>query len=252
MNLQTATSQEVEDYLKSCTGIVLPTGSLEQHGPIGLIGTDAICVDTIAQSAASQSSMLVAPVLSYAPAQFNLGFAGTISLSAQTFAKIFTEITTSLMRSGFDRIYVLNGHGANLAPLKSAVHDLYLKYDDESPMVKIRNWWDFSEVNTLRQELYGDWEGLHGTPSEVSITQQVMRTVVREDASPPEPLSPDDLREAAGDYHGPATRHKEAFADGRVGSYSELADPAHGAQLIEAATQALIQEFNAFVSEQAR
>jgi hypothetical protein len=37
-----------------------------------------------------------------------------------------------------------------------------------------------------------------------------------------------------------------------VGSYSELADPAHGAQLIEAATQALIQEFNAFVSEQAR
>jgi creatinine amidohydrolase len=193
--------------------------------------------------------MLVAPVLSYAPAQFNLGFAGTISLSAQTFAKIFTEITTSLMRSGFDRIYVLNGHGANLAPLKSAVHDLYLKYDDESPMVKIRNWWDFSEVNTLRQELYGGWEGLHGTPSEVSITQQVMRTVAREDASPPEPLSPDDLREAAGDYHGPATRHKEAFADGRVGSYSELANPTHGAQLIEVATQALIQEFNAFVFE---
>jgi creatinine amidohydrolase len=62
--------------------------------------------------------MLVALVLSYAPAQFNLGFAGTISLSTQTFAKVFTEIATSLIRSSFDRIYVLNGHGANLAPFK--------------------------------------------------------------------------------------------------------------------------------------
>lgn len=249
MKLQTATSQEVEDYLKSCTGIVLPTGSLEQHGPIGLIGTDAICVETIAQSAAEQSNMLVAPVLNYAPAQFNLGFYGTISLSAETFAKVFTEITTSLMRGGFGRIYVLNGHGANLAPLKSAVHDLYLKYDDESPRVKIRNWWDFRQVNALRQKLYGDWEGLHGTPSEVAITQQAVRTITREDASPPERLSVEDLREAAGDYHGPATQHKKVFADGRVGSYSELADPAHGAQLIEAATHALIEEFQAFVSE---
>ena len=130
MNLQTATSQEVEDYLKTCTAIILPTGSLEQHGPVGLIGTDAICVETIALRAAEQESVLVAPVLNYAPAQFNLGFAGTISLSAQTFSRIFTEITNSLMRSGFDRIYVLNGHGANLAPLRSAVHDLYLRHDD--------------------------------------------------------------------------------------------------------------------------
>ena len=110
LNLKTISSQEVADYLKSCTGVVLPTGSLEQHGPVGLIGTDAICVEAIAQSASEQSSILVAPVLSYAPAQFNLGFAGTISLSAETFAKVFTEITTSLMRSGFNRIYVLNGH----------------------------------------------------------------------------------------------------------------------------------------------
>ncbi|MED5248884.1 MAG: creatininase family protein, partial [Pseudomonadota bacterium] len=162
MNLQTATSQEVEDYLKTCTGIILPTGSLEQHGPVGLIGTDAICVESIALRAAEQESVLVAPVLNYAPAQFNLGFAGTISLSARTFSRIFTEITNSLMRSGFNRIYVLNGHGANLAPLRSAVHDLYLKHDDASPRIKIRNWWDFPEVNALRQQLYGEWEGLHG------------------------------------------------------------------------------------------
>ena len=248
LNLKTASSQEVADYLKSCTGIVLPTGSLEQHGPVGLIGTDAICVEEIAQSASEQSSMLVAPVLNYAPAQFNLEFAGTISLSAETFAKVFTEITTSLMRSGFDRIYILNGHGANLAPLKSAVHDLYLKLDDASPTVKIRNWWDFPQINALRQKLYGEWEGLHGTPSEVAITQHAVRTITRTDASPPQQLSAEELREAAGDYHGPASQHRKTFADGRVGSYSELAEPEHGARLVELAANALVDEFRAFVS----
>jgi creatinine amidohydrolase len=90
-------------------------------------------------------------------------------------------------------------------------------------MVKIRNWRDFSEVNTMGRELYGDGEGLHGTPSKVSITQQAMHTVAREDASSPELLSLDDLGEAAGDYHGPDTWHRGVFAE--------------------------IQEFSAFVSE---
>ena len=249
MNLQTATSQEVEDYLKTCTGIILPTGSLEQHGPVGLIGTDAICVESIALRAAEQESVLVAPVLNYAPAQFNLGFAGTISLSAQTFSRIFTEITNSLMRSGFNRIYVLNGHGANLAPLRSAVHDLYLKHDDASPRIKIRNWWDFPGVNALRQQLYGEWEGLHGTPSEVAITQYAVRTVTRERANPPRALSEDEIRETAGDYHGPASEHRKNFSDGRVGSFSELAEHEHGGQLVTAAANALIEEFRVFVAE---
>ena len=249
MNLQTATSQEVEDYLRTCTGIILPTGSLEQHGPVGLIGTDAICVETIALRAAEQESTLVAPVLNYAPAQFNLGFAGTISLSAQTFSQIFTEITTSLMRSGFDRVYVLNGHGANLAPLRSAVHDLYLKHDEAAPRVKIRNWWDFPKVNALREELYGEWEGLHGTPSEVAITQYAVRTIKRANASPPQALSADDVREAAGDYHGPASEHRRTFSDGRVGSFSELAERQHGEQIVTVAADSLIAEFRGFVTD---
>ena len=249
MNLQTATSQEVEDYLRICTGIILPTGSLEQHGPVGLIGTDAICVETIALRAAEYDSILVAPVLNYAPAQFNLGFAGTISLSAQTFSRIFTEITTSLMHSGFDRIYVLNGHGANLAPLRSAVHDLYLKHDEAAPRVKIRNWWDFPKVNALRQGLYGEWEGLHGTPSEVAITQYAVRTITRANANPPRALSEDEIRQTAGDYHGPASEHRKNFSDGRVGSFSELAERQHGEQLVTLAADSLMVEFREFVTD---
>ena len=47
MKLSTSTWLEVEDYLLHSDGIIFPTGSIEQHGPIGLIGTDMLCVDTI-------------------------------------------------------------------------------------------------------------------------------------------------------------------------------------------------------------
>ena len=125
MKLETATSREVADYLSECSGIILPTGSLEQHGPIGLIGTDALCVTTIAERAALDRTMLIAPTLFYTPAQFNMNFAGTVSVTARAFSQLFEDILRSLHRQGFKFIYVLNGHGANLAPMRSAVHDLY-------------------------------------------------------------------------------------------------------------------------------
>jgi creatinine amidohydrolase len=48
MLLHLATWPEVESYLKTSSGIIIPIGSTEQHGPTGLIGTDAICAEAIA------------------------------------------------------------------------------------------------------------------------------------------------------------------------------------------------------------
>ncbi len=48
MRLQTATWPEVEAYLEHSKGIIVPIGSTEQHGPNGMLGTDAICPETIA------------------------------------------------------------------------------------------------------------------------------------------------------------------------------------------------------------
>ena len=47
MLLHLCTWSEVESYLKKSTGILIPIGSTEQHGPNGLIGTDAICPEFI-------------------------------------------------------------------------------------------------------------------------------------------------------------------------------------------------------------
>ena len=68
MLLQLATWQEVETYLQSSRGIIIPIGSTEQHGPNGLIGTDAICPETVARGVGEQLGVLVGPTRS-APAR---------------------------------------------------------------------------------------------------------------------------------------------------------------------------------------
>jgi creatinine amidohydrolase len=49
MLLHLSTWSEVEAYVHQSQGIILPIGSTEQHGPTGLIGTDAICAEVICE-----------------------------------------------------------------------------------------------------------------------------------------------------------------------------------------------------------
>jgi len=241
MRLDHATWPEVAAYLTHNRGIILPTGSTEQHGPIGLIGTDAICAQAIAEGAGNLANAYVAPLLAYTPAPFNTDFPGTISLSPTLFQAMASEILTGLHAQGFSRIYILNGHGANLEPLRNAASHL------PQGAVQLKSWWDFASVNDLRTAFYGDWEGMHATPSEVAITQALIRPVTAPAASdPPRKLPPAYIAAHAGDRHGPPAEHRAAFPDGRVGSHSALATPDHGRQLLDAAIQAVATDFTAF------
>lgn len=250
VKLQHCSWPEVEAYLRDAHGVFIATGSTEQHGPSGPIGTDALCADAVACRAAELAGALVAPPLAYTPAQFNMRFPGTVSVSARTFAALFEEIVGALLSHGFKRIYVLNGHGANLAPLAAAVHDIYATRVDDDIAVRVKSWWDFAAVNALRDELYGHWEGMHATPSEIAITQHLLGEISTGDtnplAPPAGPLSAQFIADHSGDKHPPAARHRHDFPDGRVGSDSSLARPQHGAQLLELAAQAAADDFMAF------
>lgn len=243
VRLQLATWREVETYLKSSDGIIVPVGSTEQHGPMGLIGTDALCAEAIAEGAAKRAGALVAPTIAYTPAPFNMAFPGTVSVSAPVFEALAGEILDGLSKQGFRHIYVLNGHGANLDPLRRTTEET------GDCQILIRSWWDFDTVNRLRKDLYGDWEGMHATPSEVAITQATHRVVGPSDEAeaPPEALSPEYIAAHSGDRHGTPDEHRARFPDGRVGSHSALARPEHGHALLEAAEIAVAEDYTAFV-----
>ena len=242
MRLEEMTWYEVQSYLKISRGIILPTGSVEQHGPIGLIGTDAICAREISWTAANLCKAIVAPTISYAPANFNMSFPGTVSLSPTVYEGIIHDVLKSLSHHGFEKIYVLNGHGANLEILENVVKSR--QFD-----VQIRNWWDFDAVNVLRNQFYGDWEGMHATPSEISITQHTHRIVNMDGLDPPGKLSAQYIAAHSGDKHGPPDDHRANFPDGRVGSHSGLAQPEHGRRLLEAAAMAVANDYRSFVDK---
>ncbi|MDU8946176.1 creatininase family protein [Ovoidimarina sediminis] len=244
MKLALMTWPEVEAYLECSKGIILPVGSTEQHGPMGLIGTDALCASEIAEAAADMAGAIVAPTIAYAPAPFNTGFPGTVSISEQTFLALVADICDGLSAQGFETVYVLNAHGANLAPLR----DLSERFHPCG--IHIRSWWDFEPVNTLRRSLYGSWEGLHATPSEVAITQARFRVVEPGAAAvPPRQLNPDEIAERAGDRHGSAEDHRREFPDGRVGAHSALARPEDGERLLNLAAMLVAEDYREILGE---
>lgn len=240
------THEAAAKQLAAVPVVLLPTGSTEQHGPMGLIGTDAFCAEAVAVAAAARTGCLVAPTLALTPAPFNMGFPGTISISPRLFAALAGEVVASLAAHGVRAVIAINGHGANLAPLREAA--------DGAPIpLGITSWWDGPAVKALRADRFGEWEGMHATPSEISITMALFGEWAVPDAAkaPPEKLSPEFIAAHAGDRHGPPDAHRAAFPDGRVGSHSALASAAHGDDLLEAAATDVAGWVRAFAAEHA-
>ena len=62
MRLSLMTWPEVEAHLATSTAAIVPIGSTEQHGPTGLIGTDALCAEAVANGVGEACGAVVAPV----------------------------------------------------------------------------------------------------------------------------------------------------------------------------------------------
>jgi creatinine amidohydrolase len=255
MRLQLSTWPDIEAYLSRSQGIVVPMGSTEQHGPHGLIGTDAITSESIAWAMQAHCDVLIGPTLSLGPAAFNLDFPGTVCVRPSTWMALVMDCIQSLSHQGFRAFYFLNGHGGNMAPTLSAIQEVQWMRSLANPAApalffQVRSWWDLSPVNKMRQAWYGPGEGMHATPSEISITRFTHPEHCPVDALAPAPaLSAHYLRTHAGDQHADAHHHRARFPDGRVGSDSGLSNPAHGKDLLEAAALAASQEYMALLNE---
>lgn len=246
MLLQLATWKEVDAYLERSRGIIIPIGSTEQHGPIGLIGTDAICPEFIARGVSERIDALVAPTISIGMAHHHLAFAGTISLRPSTLIAVIRDVVQSLARHGFERCYFLNGHGGNISTLKTAFAEIHAEAsfagaeNRRGVRCKLSNWYLAPGVRKLCRELYGAAEGSHATPSEISLSYFAHPDAVK--TAPMEPkIAPSGAIVDADDY-------RRRFPDGRIGSDSSLASVEHGRRLYEAAVNDVIGDYLEFTA----
>jgi creatinine amidohydrolase len=246
MLLHLSTWQEVEHYLGQSQGIILPIGSTEQHGPIGLIGTDAICAEAIARGVGEETEALVGPTISVGMALHHTAFPGSISLRPSTLILVIRDYISSLAKAGFTRFFFINGHGGNVATLKAAFSEVYATLADlnlpqaDQVRCQVSNWYMASAVNRLARELYGNQEGSHATPSEVALTQYVYPESIKQAS-----LSPDV---AKGHQIYGAVDFRRRYPDGRMGSNPALATPAHGKQFYDLAVKDLSNAYLEFLA----
>lgn len=248
MRLHLSTWPDVERYLSRSTGIIIPIGSTEQHGPTGLIGTDAICPEVVAMAVGDQREIMVGPTLSIGIAQHHMAFPGTVTLRPSTLLRVIHDYVRSLIRHGFDRFYFLNGHGGNIATLGAAFSEIHsdrsLRPDGSRanhPGVRCvqQNWWAGRRTRSLAQTLYGAAEGAHATPSEISLTWHAHPEAERFQDLAPAP--------AAGRFFD-ADDFRRRYPDGRMGSDPSLSRVDHGRQLLATAVQDVIEDYESFMA----
>lgn len=109
------TSPEVEALLAKTDMVIIPVASLEQHGNHLPIGTDFINGVERCKLIAQERDILVAPVLMIGQSPYHMGFAGTVTLKAETIIQVHLEAVESLIRHGFKRFIIMNAHGGNRA-----------------------------------------------------------------------------------------------------------------------------------------
>lgn len=232
MQLSLMTWQDVEHYLQRSRDILIPIGSTEQHGPNGILGTDFVTAQDVAVQAAAQLSLLVAPTISVGMALHHLAFPGTISLRPTTLIAVLRDYVWSLYQHGFRRFLFVNGHGGNVATSKTA----FSAIREECPEAELlwTNWYQVPGMSTLLRDLFGDRDGHHATPSEISFTMALYPDEVN---TIPGPLDIDGCRPRG--IPG-SQRFRELYPDGRIGSDPSLADPDKGARIRRAATDGLV------------
>lgn len=128
---------QVEEYLKTDNRAVLPIGSIEQHAQLSL-GVDHILSERVAVEAAEPLRVPVFPGVPYGITPYFMAYPGTISLTADTFARLIRDILDSLATHGFKRIVIVNGHGGN-TPVQAVITEWLGAHPGVA--VKFHNWW---------------------------------------------------------------------------------------------------------------
>ena len=95
--------------------VIIPVGSTEQHGPHLPVQVDARLAAEVARRAAARisehGSVVVAPTLWCGLAEHHMAFGATITLDFATFHALIRCVCDSILRHGFRRLALLNGHG---------------------------------------------------------------------------------------------------------------------------------------------
>lgn len=201
MNLAGARSVDVGKHLRRRGTVMVPVGSMEQHGEAAPLACDTIIPVRLCAEAGERTGTAYTPALTFGCSTPHSGFPGTVSLGAETLAMLARDVALSLCGGGFRRVLFLSGHGGNRAGVLSGLDMAARRLPGAS--LRYMAYWDLPGAVSRQRELFGGEGGYHVTVQEVSMVWWLMGEEMpefRRLAYPPEPspgevLSPEAWRE---------------------------------------------------------
>ncbi len=148
---------------------ILPTAAVEQHGPHLPVGTDTMIgqglCDLLAAQAPADLDLRILPLMAVGKSNEHLWAPGTLTLSAETALRAWTEIGLSVARAGVRKMVILNSHGGNADLISIVARELRVR----AGMFVVRAGWT---AFGLPDGVYSDQEtrfGIHGGDMETSL-----------------------------------------------------------------------------------
>ncbi|MGQ9687677.1 MAG: creatininase family protein [Desulfobaccales bacterium] len=145
---------EFDTWRRQHRAVLLPVGSVEEHGPHLPLGTDAFHAIELARRVAELRPVLVAPPLFYGLCRSTREHPGTVSISGDSLRMLVTDLGREFYRNGMRQLLILSGHagGTHMAALTEAGEMLLAELPELS--VAICNILDLlQEVLAARPEL---------------------------------------------------------------------------------------------------
>lgn len=234
MKLAEMTWPEVGSLDRSVV-VLIPTGSLEQHGRHLPLWTDSLIVTAVAEAVERQigGKVLLTPTLWLGASGHHLKFPGTLSGSFEAYEQALLSVAESLIPHGFTKFFVLNGHGGNTEPNGVALRKLKARH----PELTFGHSGYFAYVG---QETMNRLEGplkemRHACEAEASLILHLRPELVRKDKLRDDGLASDPP------IRGLTHHFDEMTEEGSLG-YATLATAEKGRLIFEEAVTNICRE----------
>ena len=148
---------------------VLPVGAVEQHGPHLPVRVDAAINEGIMRHAVKRMSdefpALILPTMAIGKSNEHSAYPGTLTLSAETLARVWYEVCESVYRAGVRKVLFVNSHGGQPQVMEIVCRDLRINLGMFAVSSKWSSFADLSDLFSAEERKHG----IHAGEVETSV-----------------------------------------------------------------------------------